>query len=350
MTTVKIGVSKSYDVLIGSGLIDEVGRLMSRVTASRRAAVITDDIVGAIYAPRLLTSLSESGFDAFTFTIKNGEGSKNAANFTAALNRLAEKGLTRGDTIIALGGGVVGDLAGFTASAYLRGVRFVQVPTTLLAAVDSSVGGKTAINLDVGKNLAGSFHQPALVVCDMETFKTLPEQILRDGLSEVIKYGVIGNEKLFEHIAEKGGGFDREYVVSECVKMKDGIVSRDEFETGLRRILNFGHTVGHAVEKLSGFTVSHGSAVAIGMATVSRAAARAGICSESCHKQIISAIESIGLPTDNPFKTAEIYKAVMSDKKISGFGITVVLPERIGKCVLKEMPLDELKVFLEAGV
>lgn len=350
MTTVSVNVSKNYDVLIGGGLIGDIGRLTANLSASRRAAVITDDIVGGLYAERVIRSLEDSGVKTEVFEISNGEASKNAVNFIAILNWLAEKRLTRGDTVIALGGGVVGDLAGFVTASYLRGVRLIQVPTTLLAAVDSSVGGKTGIDLDAGKNLAGAFHQPSLVVCDYETLDTLPEQVLRDGLSEVIKYGVIGNETLFDHIAERGVNFDREYVLAECIKMKRDIVTQDEFDTGLRQLLNFGHTVGHAVEKCSGYDITHGSAVAVGMAVIARASAKAGLCSEDCADRIISVIKNTGLPVESLFGADELYDVLCSDKKVSGAVITAVVPEKIGRCVLKKYPLDQFREFFKAGI
>lgn len=350
MTTVKVSLSKSYDVLIGGGLLGNAGQLLAKITPSRRAAVITDDIVCGLYSQTLASSLAASGFEVSVFTVPNGEGSKNAANFIAVLNWLAENRITRSDTVIALGGGVVGDLAGFAAASYLRGVRLVQIPTTLLAAVDSSVGGKTAIDLDAGKNLAGAFHQPSLVVCDYDTLDTLPVEVLRDGLSEVIKYGVIGDEKLFLHIEEKGTGFDREYVISECVRMKRDIVSEDEFDTGLRRLLNFGHTVGHAIEQRSCFSISHGKAVAIGMAVMARASKKAGYCSADCAEKIISAIKNTDLPTECPYPLYEIFDVLCSDKKISGDTITAVVPEKVGKCVLIDFSLADFNEFLRGGI
>ncbi len=349
MTTINVKVSKSYDVLIGGGLLCDTGRLISSLFPSRRAAVVTDDIVGRLYGERLAKSLESVGIEVSVFTIPNGEVSKSAVNFIAILNWLAERKITRSDNVVALGGGVVGDLAGFAAASYLRGVRLVQVPTTLLAAVDSSVGGKTGIDLDAGKNLAGAFHQPSLVVCDYNTLDTLNTQTVRDGLSEVIKYGVIGNEKLFDHVAEQRLNFDKEYVISECVKMKRDIVTQDEFDTGLRQLLNFGHTVGHAVEKCSRFAMTHGSAVAVGMSVISRASAKAGLCSSDCADRIVSVIKDIGLPTESPFGVDELYDILCSDKKVSGAVLTAVVPERIGKCVLKKFTLEGFKDFIKAG-
>ena len=350
MTTVSVSLSKSYDVLIGDGLLGQAGALLAALCASRRAAVVTDDTVGPRYAGRLVKSLENEGFDAPVFTVHHGEGSKDAAHFIGVLNWLAGLRLTRGDTVVALGGGVVGDLAGFAAAAYLRGVRLIQVPTTLLAAVDSSVGGKTAINLEAGKNLAGAFHQPSLVICDCDTLETLPGSVLSDGLSEVVKYGVIGSERLFGHIADRGADFDRAYVISECVKMKRDIVSKDEFDTGPRQLLNFGHTAGHAIETCSGYAVTHGSAVAVGMAIVTRAAAKAGLCPKDCPERLEAVLKRLDLPTESPFGADALYGAVRSDKKVSGGVITVVVPEKIGSCVLKKFSLPDFKEFLKAGI
>ena len=234
-------------------------------------AVITDSNVDKLYSNILISSLEKSGYKVSKFVFDAGEQSKNANTFVDILEFLANSGLTRSDCVFALGGGVVGDIAGFAASVYLRGIKFVQIPTTLLAAVDSSVGGKTAVNLPAGKNLVGAFHQPSLVLCDLDTLDTLPESVFQDGCAEVIKYGVIYDAGLFSHLAENGLAFEREYVISRCVELKRNVVEQDEFDTGARQMLNYGHTIGHGIEAQSGFSVTHGQAVAIGMAIVSRA-------------------------------------------------------------------------------
>ncbi len=350
MTTVRVSASREYDILIGSGLLPRAGALISDISHSRYAAIVTDDTVDRLYAGVLESSLEQIGFKTVKFVIAHGERSKNAENYVALLNFLAEKHLTRGDTVIALGGGVVGDLAAFAAATYLRGIRLVQAPTTLLAAVDSSVGGKTAIDLVQGKNLAGAFYQPSLVICDHGTLATLPLETFRDGCSESIKCAVIGDEELFDHLFERGKNFDTEFVISRCVGLKRDIVADDEFDTGKRQLLNLGHTVGHAIEKLSGYEISHGSAVAAGMAVITRAAAAKGICSRDSAERILSALERFGLPTGTDFGCAELYDAMLSDKKISGDAITLVMPERVGRCILMKTPVTELADILKAGL
>lgn len=350
MEKIRVNTKKSYDVLIGDNLLEECGQLIRTAASPQMIALITDDIVDGLYSERVLRSLTESGFKAIKFVIPHGESSKNAHYFIKLLNFLAENKLTRKDLIVALGGGVVGDLSGFAASAYLRGIDFVQIPTTLLAMVDSSVGGKVAIDLDAGKNLAGAFYQPKLVICDKTALGTLPDDIFIDGCAEVIKYAFIGNSALYSHLNEYGKDFNREYVISKCIEQKRDIVEKDELDTGLRNLLNFGHTIGHAVEKLSDFNVSHGKAVAIGMCTISKAAAKANICSLDTPRLIEKLIESFSLPTKNTFTCDEIYNMICSDKKLSGDTITLILPESISKCGMYPYKISEVKEFIKEGL
>ncbi|MBP3414127.1 MAG: 3-dehydroquinate synthase [Clostridia bacterium] len=345
MTTVKVHASRDYDVIIGSGLLCDAGKYLKDFCPNKTAAVITDDIVDGLYYKTLERSLTENGITAIKYVIENGEKSKNAENFIGILNFLASNHFTRTDTVIALGGGVVGDLAGFAAACYLRGIGFVQIPTTLLAMVDSSVGGKTAIDLDSGKNLAGAFYQPQVVLCDYSALDTLPEDVFSDGCAEVIKYAVLGDEKLFEHLTLRGRDFDREQVIAACVGMKRDIVGEDEFDRGMRQLLNLGHTLGHAIELCSSYAIPHGKAVAAGMATVAAAAAENGVCSDECAQKINDIVVRFSLPTDTEFDGAQLYDAMLSDKKRSGGTITLVVPEKIGKCGLKKLDLTELAKF-----
>lgn len=248
MKKIEVTASRNYTVHIGSGILPELGPLLRAQVPGERVCIVTDDTVQALYGAQAEASLTQAGFAVCTFAFPHGEQSKCAATYLKLLNFLAEQHLTRTDAIVALGGGVPGDLAGFAAATYLRGIAFAQVPTTLLAAVDSSVGGKTAIDLDAGKNLAGAFWQPCLVLCDYDTLQTLPEEIFADGCAEVIKYGVLGDEALFAHLEQYGLAFDRERVITRCVEMKRDVVAADEFDNGQRQLLNLGHTLGHAVE------------------------------------------------------------------------------------------------------
>ena len=348
MTTIHVPASVPYDVLIGDGLLDDAGARIAAVTGVCRAAILTDDIVDGFYGARVEQSLQRAGFDTVKFVFPNGEASKNLAVFGQALNFLAEHRLTRRDLVIALGGGVTGDLAGFAAACYLRGVRYVQIPTTLLAAVDSSVGGKTAVDLPAGKNLAGAFHQPCLVLCDPLTLGTLPQRVFIEGMAEVIKYGVLEGEPLFTQLERKT--LSDEAMIAACVASKRDVVSADEFDRGARQLLNLGHTIGHAVEKASGFTLYHGECVAIGLAAIARAAAALGFATESDRDRILTLLGSWNLPTrcDNSAET--LFALCGSDKKVQGSTITLAVPEAIGRCTLRTVPLPELRTWIEKGL
>ena len=284
------------------------------------------------------------------FVFPAGEQFKNAAVYLELLYYLADQHLTRTDLIVALGGGVVGDLAGFAAATYMRGIPFIQIPTTLLAAVDSSVGGKTAIDLPVGKNLVGAFYQPALVLCDTDCLNTLPEDVFRDGCAEVIKYGVLYDPELFSHLAEKGLDFDREMVITRCVELKRDVVAEDEFDTGARMKLNLGHTIGHGAEAQSHFEISHGKGVAIGMAIVSRAGAARGICDNRTKDAILSILDKFRLPVSCDYSAESLYRAALSDKKRSGGTVNLIIPERIGFCRIEPTPVENIQSFIEAGL
>lgn len=354
MNIIDINTAAPYKAIIGSGLIRKSGELIrsSKAVSERAetAAIITDDAVGPLYADTVAESLEDAGFKVIIYTVPNGEASKNIHSYADILGFLAENHVTRTDFIVALGGGVIGDLAGFAAATFLRRIDFIQIPTTLLAAVDSSVGGKTGIDLDSGKNLAGAFYQPKLVICDMDCFETLPDEVFTEGCAEIIKYGVLGDERLFAHLEQQAKDFDREYVVSRCIEMKRDIVVEDEFDTGLRQLLNLGHTLGHAVEKLSGFGMYHGMAVAVGMAAVARAAARTGRCSEECAGRIVSVLTRFGLPTACEYPMDKLFKLMQSDKKRKGASISVVIPRSIGSCDIVSMPLEDMRKFMEAGI
>lgn len=350
MKTITVSASKKYDVKIGPGLLASLGREAAHVCKVGTAAIISDSNVWPLYGESARSSLEESGFRVVHYVFPAGEESKNGSIYLAILNYLAENHVTRSDCVVALGGGVVGDLSGFVAATFLRGIAYIQVPTTLLAAVDSSVGGKTAIDLDAGKNLAGAFCQPRLVLCDTETLLSLPQEIFRDGCAEVIKYGILYDRELFTHLEENGLDFCREEVIARCVEHKRDVVMEDEFDTGARQKLNLGHTVGHGVEAQSNFTVSHGKAVAIGMAIVSRAAVKYGICDPSAKDRIQNVLERFGLPTNTNCTAQQLFHSALSDKKRSGSTVTLVVPECIGACILKPTPVEELIDFIEAGL
>ena len=344
MNRIRIQASKEYDVCIGKGLLNQLGSLAAEVCKVQKAAIISDSHVWPLYGQAAKNSLEQAGFTVVNFVFPAGESSKNGATYLSTLNFLAENQLTRTDCIIALGGGVVGDLAGFAAATYLRGISYIQVPTTLLAAVDSSVGGKTAIDLPAGKNLAGCFYQPKLVVCDIDTLNTLPASIFRDGCAEVIKYGVLFDPALFVHLEHAGCAFDRETVISRCVELKSAVVAEDEFDTGRRMLLNLGHTIGHGIEAGSNFNITHGQAVAIGMAIVTRS------CGCADTQRIIGCLQRFGLPTETALSAQVLADAALSDKKRSADTVQLILPERIGKCTIAATAVTQLLSFIEAGL
>lgn len=349
MRKVTVSASRKYDVLIGNGMLSEAGKLAAEVKAPCRAVIISDDTVAALYSDTLARSLTDAGFEPEMIVIPHGESSKSAENYIKILEFLAGMQLSRTDCLFALGGGVVGDLTGFVAATYLRGIEFIQIPTTLLAMVDSSVGGKTAINLDAGKNLVGAFYQPSRVICDYSTLSTLPDEIFTDGCAEVIKYGIINDAALFEKL--KSPIHEQiEDVIENCVRNKRDIVNADERDGGVRQLLNLGHTAGHAVEKCSGFKISHGSAVAIGTALITRAAAACGYCASEDAKSIISLLKAYGLPTECPFSADELAKAAQGDKKRAGDMINLVLPYGIGDCRLLPTPIEDIRDLFSRGL
>ena len=349
MKTIRVSASKSYDVLIAPGLLDECGERIREVVATCIAAIVTDTNVAPLYADRVQQSLERAGFRVVKHVFPAGENSKNLTVWGEVLSFLAENGLGRGDFVVALGGGVVGDLAGFAASAYQRGIRFVQLPTSMLAAVDSSVGGKTAVDLPQGKNLAGSFHQPSLVLCDTDTLSTLPEREFRSGCAEAIKCAVLSSVELFARMETAPIPDMLEDVIAACVEYKRDVVARDEFDTGERALLNLGHTIGHAIEKCSGFALTHGEAVAVGLTVISRAAARRDVCDERAARRIVSLLEKTGLPTTSDYDAETLFAAALSDKKRQGDRLRLILPETIGHCRIETIRAAELIDWMHDG-
>ena len=350
MNTVHVNASRSYDVLIGSGLLDTLGSHVAAMKKTKKVCIVSETNVWPLYGTRAAKSLTDAGLEVTEFVFPAGEQFKNAAVYLDLLYFLADHQITRTDLIVALGGGVVGDLAGFAAATYMRGIPFIQIPTTLLAMVDSSVGGKTAIDLPVGKNLVGAFYQPVLVLCDTDCLNTLPEDIFRDGCAEVIKYGVLYDPVLFAHLAENALDFDRKMVITRCVELKRDVVAEDEFDTGARMKLNLGHTIGHGAEAQSHFEISHGKGVAIGMAIVSRAGAAWGICDSCTRDAILDILGKFGLPLSCDYSAQSLYRAALSDKKRSGGMVNLIIPERIGYCRIEPTPVEHIQSFIEAGL
>ena len=294
-------------------------------------------------------SLQDAGFQAEHFVFPHGEQQKNLSTYGQVLNFLCDRRFTRSDFLVALGGGVVGDLAGFAAATYQRGIPYIQVPTTLLSMVDSSVGGKTAVDLDHGKNQAGCFYQPSLVLCDPSLLNTLPEREYRAGCAEIIKYAMLYSEDFLRELEETPVREQFERVISVCVGMKRDVVRDDEFDRGQRALLNLGHTVGHAVEACSGFTLLHGEGVAIGMAIITRAAVEKGLCTPETLPRLLAVLERYGLPTETDYSLTDILAAAEADKKRTDDVTKFIVPERVGHCRVEPVPADEVAGWLKAG-
>ncbi len=344
MKRINVEVSKPYEVLLGKGLLRNIGEDISKLNKNCKIAIITDEIVGTLYSERLMKSLEKTGYTVVKFEFEPGEKSKTINKAADILTFLAENQISKSDLLIGLGGGVVGDLTGFCASIYLRGIPFVQVPTTILAAVDSSVGGKTGVDLPAGKNLVGTFYQPALVICDTETFDTLEEDIYIDGMCEVIKYGCILDKSLFDLILEEDFKANIEKIVEECIRLKAYVVAQDEFDGGIRQILNFGHTIGHGIEALSNYQISHGRAVAIGMYMIEKASGN------GYDKEIKKILDKYNIESETEYSPKELAQKAKSDKKINQGNINLIVLEKIGKAKISPMSVDRLEDFFSKGV
>ncbi len=347
MQKVTVKTATEYDILIGRGLLKQAGTEIKKRIAPCKAAIITDKTVFNLYAEDVRDSLQNAGFSVCIFAFPAGENNKCMHTLSDILEFFAEQEMTRQDIVVALGGGVVGDIAGFAAAVYQRGIRYVQIPTTFLAAIDSSVGGKTAVDLKAGKNLAGAFHQPQFVLCDVDTLHTLEYDIFADGTAEALKYGIIGNPALFDTVASGNFAKDLENIITQCVSMKRDIVEEDEFETGNRKLLNLGHTFGHAIEKKSHFQISHGHAVAVGLHLIAQAAEAKGIAQCGTAKRIRTALLQNCLPVKTEFSPAELAEATLHDKKRSGNTISFVFPEKIGHCRIEKISVAEVKALAE---
>lgn len=343
--------SRGYDIVIRPGGLSEFGRFLSRRGLSGNIALVTDQTVAKYYAALVSEVLKRAGFHVTIITFLPGETEKTLQCVTHILDRLVKEKFERGSLIVALGGGVVGDVAGFAASVYLRGVPFIQVPTTLVSQVDSSVGGKTGVNHPLGKNLIGTFYQPLLVYIDPETLKTLPVREYVGGIAEVIKYGMIGDKTFFGFLEREMPAILQQdpialgSVIRRSCELKGHIVMKDEREAGLRRILNYGHTVGHALELLGRYqTYRHGEAVAIGMAQEVQLAQYLGFCHDEVVLRQRNLLQRVNLPYQlPPFSRTVLWKAMKQDKKVSREQVMCVFPTRIGRVVVE--PIQEGQFF-----
>ena len=338
---------QSYKIIIERGCIAQTGaRAAELFQPGAKALIVSDTNVMPIYGTQIAKFLSDSGFSCFQFAFRAGETSKRLSTIEQIYGVLAENRFTRSDFIVALGGGVTGDMAGFAAATFLRGIRFMQIPTTLLAQIDSSVGGKTGVDLPQGKNLVGAFHQPALVLIDPNTLDTLPSRYFSDGMGEAIKYGCIRSRALFDLIQNTDIHKNIEEMIFQCADIKRGIVERDEFDTGERMLLNFGHTFGHALEKLYHFEkLSHGEAVGIGMAMMAEYGEAAGDTKPGTAKEITSALKKFDLPVRDAMSMEKILEATTLDKKSSGGKISLILLKEIGESFVQQLTRSELAEF-----
>jgi 3-dehydroquinate synthase len=356
LETIRVGLGeRSYDIHLGTGILARLGELCKGVSLAGHAAVITNPTVGALYLETVRESLLQAGFQVTVIEIPDGEEYKCGATLETIYDRLLDAGLHRGAFIVALGGGVVGDIAGYAAATFLRGIPFVQVPTTLLAQVDSSVGGKTGINHPKGKNLIGAFYQPRLVLIDLLTLDTLPYREYLCGLAEALKYGIVLDRQLFDFIAactERIKAIDKDallHVVAACCGIKATVVERDEREGGLRAVLNYGHTIGHAVETLTGYqTYKHGEAVAIGMARIARISRLRGFADADETDRILGVMEQLGLPLGlPPFPVDDYVAAIGHDKKMSDSGVKFIFNRGIGDFVMEVV--RDVRTLLQEG-
>ena len=350
MKTIHVTASREYDVVIGAGLLGECGRLIAAaVPGAEKAVVYTDTTVFPLYAKRVTESLKAAGFTVLQDYFLAGEHSKTFRNWERILRFFTENRVSRSDVVVALGGGVVGDMVGFAAACYQRGVRLVQIPTTLLAAVDSSVGGKTAVDLPAGKNLIGAFWQLSLVICDTDTLQTLPDAVRRDGCAEIIKYGVLDGETLFSKLEKSLPDEIPEDILARCVEIKRDIVAADEFDTGARHLLNLGHTAAHAAELLSDYSLSHGDAVAMGLVSMARTCAVRGLCPPQDAERIENLIKKCGLPAEPPYPAQTLGEAALDDKKRAGSSLSLVTIEGLGRCAVKKIDAAEYPEWLRQG-
>lgn len=344
MKTLRVNAGGGYDILIERGLLKNCGEKIKSVVSAKKAAIISDTNVAPLYLETVEKSVNEAGIETVSYVFEAGESSKTTANLIKIVEFLAESGLTRNDCVIALGGGVCGDMAGFSAAVYLRGIKYIQIPTTLLAQVDSSVGGKTAVDLPQGKNLCGAFWQPSLVVIDPNVLDTLAPHFFSDGMGEVIKYGCIKSKSLFEKIEKENARDIIDDVIYECADIKRGVVERDEKEAGERALLNFGHTCGHSIEKLSNFScVSHGEAVGIGMVMISKAGEKAGVTEKGTADKIAVLLKKYGLKTETDLPVSEIVRNMAFDKKRTSGGIKLIMLRSIGNSFIEPMSMEDVK-------
>lgn len=352
MMTVKVRASKEYKVEIGDGIVSKLGEMTKAVCPKAiKALIVSETNVAALYLDAVKAQLEGAGLEVATFVFEAGEKNKNINEIAGMWNKMAEAGFTRTDIVVGLGGGVTTDMAGFAAATFLRGIDVIQVPTSLLAMVDASVGGKTGIDIPMGKNQVGAFWQPSLVLEDTLFLKTLPDEVFTEGMGEVTKYAFIMDEKLMDLLEKQNGNIRDdaavlENVIGMCVSDKAEIINEDETDNGRRQILNFGHTAGHVIERDSGFTKPHGICVAKGMGIFMDACVKEGTLSAEDAKRMKDLLAMYKLPASDEITAEDIVKGAMNDKKKRGNTLSVILVNKIGKAEIKKMTAEEFLKFL----
>ena len=346
MQQITVHTKTPYSIYIEDGLLDEAGGRIASLFPGAAAAVVTDDNVERYHGQALMESLQKSGVRAAKYVIPHGEQSKNLQSAGQLYRFFSENEITRKDIVIALGGGVCGDLAGFAAATWLRGVRYVQLPTTFLAAIDSSAGGKTAVDIPAGKNLVGAFWQPSLVLCDPKTLDTLPDSDFADGAAEAVKYAAIFDRQLLALLEDGQARRRLGEIIARCIDLKRMVVEEDERDTGRRQLLNFGHTLGHAIEQLSHFTISHGRGVAAGMVELTRRTEALGMTEPGCAGMLSRALSAYRLPTKYDGPLSILCPAILGDKKRKGGQITFITLEKMGHAVLTDVAASHIERFL----
>lgn len=348
MKTIEVNTGRPYNIYIEHGIIKNAGKYVRSVSKAIRAVIISDSNVAPIYAGVVEASLKENGFETSLFVFEAGEERKRLSTIEKMYSCFFEHNITRTDIIVALGGGVTGDMAGFAAASYLRGIDFVQIPTSLLSQVDSSVGGKTGVDLQTGKNLVGAFWQPKVVLIDPDTLNTLPSKFFNDGMGEVIKYGCIRSSSLFDRLEKENAKEIVDDIIYESVSIKRDVVEQDERDTGERAVLNFGHTFGHALEKLYNYSgITHGEAVALGALILTRITEKKGITEQGASERIYALLKKYNMPTETEFSLRDIVAATRGDKKSSGNGLNFIFLSRIGVCFINKISFDKMKDFFE---
>lgn len=350
MKRLEIKTDGSYQILIERGSLDFIGEYIKRISKCSKVCIVTDDNVASLYSERVVDSLRRVGLDTSIMVFPAGEKSKRLSTIEKMYAHFAKNLVSRGDIVVALGGGVTGDTAGFAASTYLRGIGYIQIPTTLLAQIDSSIGGKTGVDLSEGKNLVGAFHQPEFVLIDPDVLETLPKEYFISGMAEAIKYGCVKDKSLFEIIENKNISEQLEDIIYRCINVKKELIEEDEFDNGERMMLNFGHTIGHALENIYNYErLSHGQAVSIGMAIITKSSERMGLTQKGTYNRLISILKKYTLPISDKADLEQVFDASLLDKKVRDDNINIVLLKSIGEGFIHSIDKRQFKQFIAGG-